>query len=204
MNDQKPIDTTVNLWDYYFKIRVPYLQSRSMDYIKRYGVNITGIAEIDKDINNQLLTTMAPISTMLDYFKEGVTVRVVKASDTELIYKYISEHIHAWKMRLERGINIGDAPIDDLILMDKFANVVYEHAKYQLTPDILDSLMARQMNEVQRINAHNFFKGNILSNLNSSSKANDGITMINSSEEQLPDRDSLGEFFRNRLITLRR
>lgn len=198
-NIQQDHDTTSLLWDYYFKVRIPWLQSRSIEDIKNTGVVLSGVPEIDRDINNQWQTTMLTISQMADYFKEGVAIRVVSSSDVKTIYNHISSHIHAWKSRLERGINIGDSPVDDLILLDRFANTIYDHAKYQFTPEIADSLIGKHLSELNRINPHNFFTGKAISNLNN------GITRINATDDtEIPDRDSLGNFFKDRLINLRR
>lgn len=196
------IDTTSKLWDYYYQVRVPYLQSRTIDDVRRHGVNVSGIAEIDKDIPNQWMTTMMTVAQMADYFKEGVPIRVIKQSDVKEIYDNISNHIHAWKSRLERGINIGDAPVDDLILLDQFANTVYEHAKYQFTADMVNSLFAQHLSKVQKINASNFFAHGAMPKPNQpGSEA--GVTRINADDKH-EDRDSLSEFFKTRLINLRR
>jgi len=200
----KPLDTTTKLWDYLYKVRVPYIQSRHIGDIREHGVRVSGIKEVDKDIINQWFTTMLPISTMAEYYKEGVAIRICSTKDVKEIYESISAHIHAWKTRLERGINIGDAPIDDLILLDKFANSIYEHAKYQFTQETVDSIMTQQLSKLQRITAQNFFNTKSMLNPNASS---DGITRINADDPDkpnYPERDELGEFFKTRLINLRR
>lgn len=199
-------DTTVFIWDYLFKVRVPYLQSRSIDDIRKHGVALSGVAEIDNDIHNQWQTTMISIAKMVTFYREGVPIRVSAESDVKLIYEHISNHIHAWKTRLENGINIGDAPIDDLIMMDQFASTIYEHAKYQFTPEIVNSLLAQHMTSVQRVNAHNFFSSSVMSKLNNPDHdGQEGITMINGEgEDAYPERDTLSEFFKNRLVNLRR
>src|SRR5574343_2048969 len=115
------VDTTVKLWEYYYKARIPTLASRSIQDIREKGTPISGVPEIDKDLKNQWTTTYLTIRQMVEYFQEGISVKVVDIKDTKAIYEAISEHIHAWRERLERGINIGDAPIDDLIAMDQFA-----------------------------------------------------------------------------------
>lgn len=201
-------DTSESLWENYYKVRLPYLQSRSIEDIRRTGVVITGIPAIDNDIQNQWITTMMPIATMAEHYKEGTPIKVVSESDVKVIYEQISHHIHAWRQRLERGVNLGDAPIDDLILLDRFANTIYEHAKYQFTPEIANSIIAQHLNSVQLINAHNFFSSDIMSNLNKGPNSNASVNRINTVEEEeedpYPDRESLGDFFKNRLINLRR
>lgn len=185
--------TEVKVWEYFYRVRVPYLQSRTNEDIRRTGVNVTGIPSIDNDIKNQLVTCMLPIAYMIDYYRNGVHVLIPASTDIKDIYDTISDHLYAWKKMIEYGINIGDAPVDDLIEMDRFANSVYDYAKYQFTPDILNSLIANQMNAIQRVNASNFF-----ANTNKFETNADGITMING--ENIPERESLADMFKNRLV----
>lgn len=197
-------DTTVKLWDYLYKVRIPYLLSRDPDDIKRFGTRISGVKEVDESRHGDWFTTMLNVSTMIDYYKNFVPIKVVYEKDVKEIYDSISNHIHHWKLRLQNGINIGDAPIDDLITMDKFANVIYEHAKYQFTEDIAESFMIQSLNSVTKVNASNFFNPKVMSDLQNNSSV-DGVTRINHSDEDtLPERESLGDFFKTRLINLRR
>lgn len=199
-----PVDTTVRLFDYFYKVRIPYLQSRSIDDIRTYGVVLSGVPEIDNDIQNQWITVMLTINSMVEYYKQDVPIKVCLQSDIKEIYDSISEHITAWQSRLQRGINIGGAPIDDLILMDKFASTIYEHAKYHFTPEVLNSVTANYMSSLHKVNAQNFFNKNVLEMLGSTSNE-PGVTRINAPvAEELPERDSLGEFFKNKLINIRR
>jgi len=193
------IDTSVNIWDYYFKVRIPYLQSRTIEDIRKFGVTLSGVRAIDSSVDSEWITTMLPISDMIEHYREGVPIKIPSKSDIKLIYDFISEHIHAWKNKLEKGINIGDAPIDDLILMDKFANLIYDNAKYQFDTKAIDSILTQQMFNVQKINAANFF------NVKAPSRSEeDGITRINAGPEEPPDRNSLADFFKNKMVTLRR
>lgn len=203
MIKQQEIDTTSLLWEYYFMVRMPYLQTRSLQDIKNTGVAVTGIREIDNDIPNQMQTTMLTIAQMAEYFQEGVPIRVVKYEDIKMIYEYISQHIHAWKSRLQYGVNIGNAPIEDLILLDQFANTIYDHAKYQFTAEIADSLIGQHFAKTQRATVNNFFNSRTIGHLNK--PANFSYKdKYEEKEEEYPDRDSLGEFFKNRLVNLRR
>lgn len=203
MIKQQEIDTTSLLWEYYFKVRMPYLQTRSLQDIKNTGVAVTGIREIDNDIPNQQLTTMLTIAQMAEYYQEGVPIRVVMYEDIKTIYSYISQHIHAWKSRLQYGVNIGNAPIQDLILLDQFANAIYDHAKYQFTTEIADSLIGQHFAKTQRATVNNFFNSRVIGQLNK--PANFSYKdKYEEKEEEYPERDSLGEFFKHRLMNLRR
>lgn len=196
-------DTTVNLWEWYFKVRVPYLQSRSIEELRLTGTVLSGVKEIDNDIKNQWLTTMMPVAYMVELYQKNIPVKVVDSKDTKLIYDFISEHLHAWRHRLSQGINVGAAPINDLIAMDEFANLVYEHAKYQFTRDIVDSLFGQHLQSIHQFNIHNFFNPKVLASLEDS---NDGIRINSDTPDtsDIPDRESLSEFFKDRIINLRR
>ncbi len=201
LKNNGPIDTTKKLWEYYYRVRMPYLQTRTIEDIREKGVVVSGVSSYDRDIPNQLIVMMLTISQMADYYKENVPIRVCSEADVKTIYEDISQHIYAWKSRLERGINIGDAPVDDLILLDRFANSIYEHAKYQFTPEMAQSMFAQHLSSVQRVNVSNFFNKAPIKSV-SSKEGEEDIVRIHS--ESTPERDSLGEFFKASLINLRR
>lgn len=195
-------DTTTKIWDWYFKVRVPYLQSRDINELRLTGVNITGVKEVDADIKNQWVTTMMPIAYMVELYQKNIPVKVVDYKDTKIIYDYISEHLHAWKQQLQKGINVGGAPISDLIAMDEFANLVYEHAKHQFTREIADSLLGKHLQSIHRFNIHTFFNPNIIDKLDQKQGTSmPGTVSINAQETQL-ERESLADFFKDRIINL--
>lgn len=197
MQTSKAAHDPVFIFEYLYKVRIPNLQSMSPDYIKHFGMPTSGDAGIDAALANQLITTMLPISKMVDYHREGVAVYVVRQVDVKEIYDHISRHLHAWREQLEHGLNIGSAPIDDLIAMDEFANSVYDHAKYQFTRDTVDSLLLRQMSSTVRLNRDNFFKTKPPTETNVDGR---GISRIHAAEDDLPARESLTDIFRDRKI----
>lgn len=199
---EEPIDTTVKLWEWYFKVRVPYLQSRSIEELRLTGTVISGNKDVDADIKNQWLTTMMPIAYMVELYQKNIPVKVVDIKDTKIIYDYISEHLHAWKQQLYQGINVGAAPVNDLIAMDEFANLVYAHAKHQFTRDMADNLMGKHLTSIHRFNIHQFFNPNVLSNLETSVTTTREGVLISGTVEEVPDRESLSEFFKDRIINL--
>ena len=200
-----PKDTTIALWDYYYQVRVPYQLGRTKEDIQRFGTVVHGNPKLDRNIMNDWTNTEMPIAHMLEYYRNGLPVYIRNEKDIEVIYRAISDHIHVWKERLRVGVNIGDAPIQDLIDLDRFANTIFEHAKYHFTDDEANSMLARHFGNIQRISHHNFFnrpKAEIMASENVQ-VAQDGTVTINGNDN-LPQRDSLGEFFKQRLMTLKR
>lgn len=151
-------DSTYYLWEVLFECKIPYLASTSTDYIRQMGFPDSGDPMVNNELMNQWIHTALPIEKMIDYFKKNVTVRILKPNDTKVIYEYIENHLMQWKRKLEYGVNIGDAPIDDLIMMDRFANKVYEHAKWLFTEEIAYSTLIKSMSSISAITRSNFIK----------------------------------------------
>lgn len=192
-------DTSKSLWEFKFLCRIPDLQSRSIEHIKFFGVPSTGDPNIDKDLSQQWITTYITIDDMVEYYKKGVPVKVVNQPDVKKIYDYISAHLNAWKNQISFGLNIGDAPIEDLVDMDRFANIVYEHAKYHFQESTAGSIMANTLSATVRFNQFNFFKPEV------KITTNDDLSRAKSEEvDPYPKREELADLFKDRKITTRR
>lgn len=133
------------IWERLFKASVAYKDSVSVDYIRLFGMPTVGDTSLDRSMHDQQIDTFMSINKMVEYFKVGVSVRVLVHSDTQLIYRIISDYLNAWKEQLDRGINVGNAPIDDLVLLDKFAAVVHDHAAQHFTQEYISSAMANHL-----------------------------------------------------------
>ena len=143
MNIQENKDTTHYIWDITWRVRVPLMATTSEEYLRHFGMPSSGDPDIDRELNNQWIDTLIPISTMVDYHRRGIPVKVVKYDDAKLIYDYIEKHLQAWVQNLKHGLNIGNAPVEDLIAMNEFANTVYTHARAYYTESTVQSSFMR-------------------------------------------------------------
>lgn len=197
-------DTTVLIWDYYFLVRVPFLQSTSEDYLRIHGMPMTGNKQIDLEVANSWITSMMNIATMVDHFKNGTPVSVIKTVDTKTIYDNITRHLENWKHKLQYGVNLGEAPVEDLIAMDQFANSVYEYAKYQFTPETISSLIGRDMSNLLGFTPSTFFKQGTVSSAHLPSERADQKFGEEKQDNSIGERDSLASFLKNSLGSLKR
>ena len=147
-----------DIWDRYFMVKMLYLHSRSVEQIREYGVRISGVPEIDRDLDKQEIVTQANINMMFEKHRMGVTVRVVNYNDTAVIYKIIHSHLIAWVEYLSSGINVDDAPLKDLIELDAFAATVYKHAKCVFGSEERVSAISTNFRNIQAFNFHNILK----------------------------------------------
>lgn len=181
------------LWNRMFMCRVPFIHTMSMDYLQHFGMPSSGDAAIDRQTANELVVRMLSIHDMVEFYQRGVTIAVVQIKDTKIIYELITDHLNAWKRELEIALNTRNAPIDDLILFDKFANVVYRHAKYQFTEEIVESILHRKMAGAMRVHRANLFKYTPYDPKPVKNK--DGEE---TDQHKYPDRISMADIFANR------
>jgi len=168
---------TDRIWTWRYKCRIPVFHSRTVEDVRRNGVIVTGDKKLDQDLKDDWLSRYMTINDMIEFFKRDVPVRVINVKDTKDIYDTIQTHLMQWLENIRVGMNVRDAPIDDLLNMDRFAALVYPYAKHFFTPETLQSELARSMSDVQRVNMTNFFSNiNGLSALSTTVNPNSGVS----------------------------
>lgn len=190
------------IWGWYYKCLVPAFRSRTPDDIRRNGVLVTGIKSLDDGLKDDWVPRLLTIDKMVEFYKQGVPFRIIDTKDTKDIYQVVQTHLTNWLETIRTGLNIGDAPMDDLIAMDRFATSLYPYAKYLITPEALESALANQIASSQRVNISNFF-----SNRGNTSE----FTRINPIDDKpgentsgIPERESLANRFRQSVESLRK
>lgn len=181
------------IWHKKFLCRIPNIHTMSIDYIKNFGMPTCGDNQFDRETANELKTMMLTINDMMDLFGKGVTIAVVNIRDTKEIYERITDHLVAWKQHLENGWHVKNAPIDDLLQMDKFAGVVYKYAQPQFTTQTVESILARRMSSTFRVGRDRIMGG-----------LSPKVTVINGDgekEEKKPERESFADSLLNRKAT---
>lgn len=181
-------DTSYYIFNSKFLCRVPYIATRSVDHIRHFGMPSTGYKELDKGTESELVTFYLSIAQMAEYFKKGTVVRILKNDDIVRIYEIISEHLNAWKLELSKRLNIGDAPVEDLIVLDQLANAVYVHARHQFTREIVDSLLLKEMDSKLP-----FTPESLISNMRRQDQKK--LPVEERTEEKPPERMPMEKFF---------
>jgi hypothetical protein len=122
-------DTTIAIWDNLYIAKYPDILTRSEEYISTFGIHITGDSGIDLESSRRWITGMINIDTMIEYYKSGIPFKVLNDSDLMKIYDSVSAHLVAWREYIKNTYNGTKAPYDDLMLMDEFANNLFESVK---------------------------------------------------------------------------
>lgn len=115
-----------------YAVDVPSIALRSYSELRERGVYA-----IDDDEDENLRFHEAPVETSLtvnrifEIWQSGYAVNVLKMEDTVIIFNAITLHLQQWVGYLNQGIQIGDAPFEDLVALDAFADKVYIYARHE-------------------------------------------------------------------------
>lgn len=186
-------DTTVAIFDILYKCRIPVVATKSIEQIRQFGTYSTGDKNLDKAQSREMTTTYLSIANMAEYHSQGAQVALTNQDDVKQIYEDVTRHIMAWRETLDSGINIGMAPVEDLIALDQFASAIYEHAKFNFDKNIIDSINIKYLAKVASFNRTNFF-----SSVPSSESVDPNVPVVEK-EQVYPERDSYAAFFKTRL-----
>ena len=123
-------DSRYPLWFDRYQVRVPYIQTLSVEELSEDGLPTSGDIHHDHAMQWEPRLISLPIHRMAELWSQGANIALVKYSDAPLIFDAISKHLHAWKEHIANSYNPIIPPYEDLLTLDQFANIIYEHAKF--------------------------------------------------------------------------
>lgn len=169
--------------------RVPAMAARTPEEIEMFGTPASSDEQADATMLNERILTYLTIGQMVAYFARGIDVGLVTYGDSKKIYHAITDYLTQWKEIMDRTMLTRDVPVDDLILLDEFANSIYEYAKYQIKGDaFLDKFLSRVSMRVTR--------DSILGNPNAKGQKEEG------KDPEIPERDSMASVFAAHKFTM--
>lgn len=196
--DEYGNDTAYYIFHELYLCRVTLSQLRSIEEIREFGMPSMWDPAEDRMIANELQVIQISIAKMLELHDSGAVIYVCKPEDTKRIYDRISNHLIAWKEYIRTKMNSGNAPIEDLLRLDEFANVVYEKAKYHLDQEFVESTFGRAFSELHMSAASlvsGIAAGSYVQTPDSDAVGDDPSLI----EQNFPRRVSMQDDFTNRL-----
>lgn len=191
-----------DIFERLFYVKVPYINTRSIAHIKLFGVNNSGIRAVDRSVANMPTLVQIPIIKMVEHYKNGVTVAVTKESDISAIYSHVTAFINYWQENVRYGLNFDPEIIDELIYLDEFAATVHRYARFIVDEDWVENAFAIGIGSVMDVNATNILSP-VKVDLPSNAVYENGAIRINGTVPETQDRESLAQFFRERLVHIR-
>lgn len=190
------------LFDTLYRVRIPTRLMQSIEEQRMFGMRATGDKVLDNALQNEITTTWISINQMVEYFKDGTQIGIVDHADTKRIFDAITTHLNYWLGHFRNGVNFHDSPIDDLILLDKFAGTVYQHSKFQFTTELMACGFGQNITNHTVPNPMNFFKtGAILTTHTKTAFESDRINHTYRPHEAV--YDSLADILKKTAVRLR-
>ena len=115
-----------------FSCSVPAIALKSIAEIRERGVYAVGDDEDQtRMLHSNMVDTSLTINKLFAIWSRNYRIEIEKPRDTVDIFNAITLHLQEWTRYLSYGIQISDAPFQDLIELDRFADSIYEHARFE-------------------------------------------------------------------------
>lgn len=129
-------DSRYALWHNRYNVRVANIQTRSVEDVVENGFYISGEEAFDHDSNWKREQRYVTVVTMAAWWHFGANVYLVNHADSEPIYQAIRTHLVEWRQVLRGSYNsVIKPPVKDLLILEAFAGIIYEHAKHVFDDD---------------------------------------------------------------------
>lgn len=135
-------DTRYGLWYQLYKVRVANIQTRSVEDVVENGFYTSGEEDFDFMANWTREVRMINVVRMVTLWNQKANIFLTDEKDSKRIYDDISKHLTAWRIFLTGNYNsLTKPPVDDLLLLDQFASMIYEHAKWHFDDEFTSKFM---------------------------------------------------------------
>lgn len=126
------------IWDRLYNVFVPDIMTQSPDYIKRFGVHVTGDKTIDNRNTYNFTNVKIPVIRIAEYFERGVEVQIPSRDDLIQIHKDIELYLAEWREHMKYDINLSIAENKEMLFsLEKLSKEVYNKAQPR---EVIDNL----------------------------------------------------------------
>lgn len=165
----KPSEYPFNIREMFYRrftVEVPSIALKSIAEIRERGIYAIG-----NDEHDHTKYAHAPVETSLtlnqcfELWRAGHRVTVLKISEMLDMFNIITLHLQHWISYLNRGIQISDAPFEELLSLDQFADKIYPHAQEARAKHNIHyfkstmSGLGFNLNPATQLGGQNFFMG---------------------------------------------
>ncbi len=118
------------LWNTIYTVRIPEHSTMNSDFIRKFGVRLTGDKAVDKARHNAFTTAMITVIKMLEYYTEGIEIAIVNRDDMVTIHRDIESYLEEWRSYLAHGMNVNMENHKKLIYdLERFSMDLYDRCK---------------------------------------------------------------------------
>lgn len=116
------------IWSNLYNVTVRYRDTITHNDVRNFGMPTVGDYGMDQSIYDQPQHVCITINAMVDHYKTGTTITFRSNQDARTVYEIVNRYLIAWQESMDGALNADRAPIDDLLLLDRFATSLYPQA----------------------------------------------------------------------------
>jgi hypothetical protein len=117
------------IFHYKYNYSLPGIHFYSQEYLDFVGIETTGNVADDKAILSNFINTRGTIMEIAKHYAEDHPIKIGNTRDAVPMYEAVRDHLANWKKALASESNLGDAPIEQLRILDEFATSIFEIAR---------------------------------------------------------------------------
>lgn len=118
------------LWDKLYRVSIPDQLTLTSSYLKTRGVYISGRRETDSTAMTQFTSVMIPVIKILEYYEDGIEVRIESRDDMLQMYKDITAYLQEWRNHIRNDINLDvEENVKLLKALDSLSSYIHDKAK---------------------------------------------------------------------------
>jgi hypothetical protein len=118
-----------------FHCKIPELHRHDETYLREVGHHVTGDKAWDKELMHQLVDVYLTPVRMVTLFSIGSQIVFHNPRDALVVYDLIKTHLENWQRAIEQSLHPQNPPMDDLRLMEEFAEAIYPLAKVYMNKE---------------------------------------------------------------------
>lgn len=146
-------DPRYPIWGRLFMCKAPRIAYYSTAYLERFGLTTSGNQNIDREMARQPQLVYLTINDMVEYYNQTQCISIVKQNDVKTIYEICQDYTFDYADRLHKSVFAHDVPFGDLVMLDEFAEAVYQHAGHEYGKDFARTFLPKGvMDEVADLN----------------------------------------------------
>lgn len=138
------------IFEYFVECYIPSMYLYSQEYVDAFGMYTSGNESVDIQNHQKPIRVQLTVAQMAKHFSDGASISLVEPEESKQIYGWIVEHIGDWQNEITRDPNRLDVPIEDLRILEKFAEAIYPMARNFMTVVPSGSTLFRSLDRLGR------------------------------------------------------
>jgi len=137
------------IFQYYIDCLIPQLYLIDQSFAEQFGLQTSMDEAVDSGRMNAPVMARLTVAQMADKTRQGAQIALLNPEDSKQIYEWIRDHVSDWHDALLMDPNRRDAPVEDLAILEEFAEQLFPMARLYMESQPTSSKL---FNALERMN----------------------------------------------------